>query len=64
MATIGITKRILGMTKAQKTQKANERQSVARADGNFKDLDLEQDGKAPFSTSMIYLALALKSFDL
>ena len=63
MSTIGITKRIFGMTKAKKTQRANEQQLVARVDGESKDLSLEQKGKEQFNPSIVFLALALRSFD-
>ena len=63
MAAIGITKHVLGMTKAQKTQRANERQIIARVDGKSKDLKLEQKGKQQFNPSIFFLAMAVQSFD-
>ena len=64
MSTLGIAKRVFGMTKAQKTQRANEQQIVARVDGESKDLNLEQKGKEQFNPSKVFLALALQSFKL
>jgi hypothetical protein len=62
MSTTGITKPVFGITQAQKTQRGNERQGVARLDSESKDL--KQRGKEQFNPSKIFLALALKSFDL
>jgi hypothetical protein len=60
MSTIGITKRVLGMTKAQKAPRASERQIVARVDGESKDLNLEQENKERFN-SIFFVAMALQS---
>jgi hypothetical protein len=64
MSTIGIAKRIFGMTKAQKTQRANEQQIVSRVNGEPKGLNLEQKGKEQFNPSKVFLAMALQSFKL
>ena len=64
MSTIGIAKRVLGMTKAQKTQRANERQSVARVDGESQGVNLEKKGRKQFNPAIFFLAMAVQSFDL
>lgn len=64
MSTLGIAKRVFGMTKAQKTPRANEQQIVDHVDGEPKGLNLEQEGKEQFNPSMFYLAMALQSSKL
>ena len=61
MSTIEITKRIFGMTQAEKTQKANERQAIVRVDGEFEDMNLEQNGKEQFNPSIFFLAMAAQN---
>lgn len=61
MSTMGIAKRIFGMTQTKKTQRVNERQIVASVDGEFKDMNLEQKGKEQFNPSVFFLAMAVQN---
>jgi hypothetical protein len=63
MSTLGIAKRVFGMAHVERTQKANERQIVACADGGPKNPDGEQKGKELFSPLLFFLAMALQRFD-
>ena len=63
MSTIGITKRVFGMTEAQKTNRANEQQIIARVDAESQDMNLEQKGKERFNPAIFFLAMAVQSFD-
>jgi hypothetical protein len=63
MSTIGIAERVFGMTEAQRTIKANERQIVAREDSESENLDGEPKGKEQFHPSIFFLAMALQRFD-
>ena len=63
MSTVGIAKRVFGMANVRKTQRSNERQTVARVDGESRDLDGEQKVKEQFNPSIIFLAMAVQSLD-